>query len=234
MELLLRALALDPDNAEIKAEEVVAEKRKRADELKRLGDEQLAAGEYVAALGSYTAAIALNPGDAELPPRIDEATRKRARRAWTSALPPIRHTLAPSDRSVRFAPAGREGAPEARRGGVPREGLRGRGGRLRPGPRAVDRSRRRGRDPGPPRFCQLSAATVAVAPAQLGAAPRQVAWPDTAEIQRERDLAARKLRALELLAAAQKLLAEGKLEEAVRGGARAPPVVGRFDCCARH
>ena len=72
MELLLRALALDPDNAEIKAEEVVAEKRKRADELKRLGDEQLAAGDWKAALGSYKTALSLNPGDAELPPRVEK------------------------------------------------------------------------------------------------------------------------------------------------------------------
>ena len=44
-------------------QEVVAEKRKRADELKLLGDEQLAAGLYETARASYQAGIALNPGD---------------------------------------------------------------------------------------------------------------------------------------------------------------------------
>ena len=76
VELLLQALASDPDNAEIKAEEVLAEKKKRAEELKAQGDAQMQAGEYAAALGSYQTAQSLTPDDVELGPRIEESQKK--------------------------------------------------------------------------------------------------------------------------------------------------------------
>jgi tetratricopeptide (TPR) repeat protein len=78
VELFLEALSYDPDNAQIKDEEVLAEKYKRSEELKKLGDTQAVAEQFEDALGAYRTALSLNPNDEELPPRI-ESTEKKVR-----------------------------------------------------------------------------------------------------------------------------------------------------------
>eukprot|EP01043_Picozoa_sp_COSAG02_P078553 COSAG02_NODE_17744_length_984_cov_0.915254_1_plen_291_part_01 len=158
VELLTRALASDPDNAEIKEEEILAEKLKRAQELKQLGDEQMACGKYAAALGNYEGALALSPDDPELPLRIDEAQKKKA--------------------AKELEAHGDEAAV----------------------------------------VHDYSAAVVAYDSAltQWPDNEGNGEWPDNAQIKSKRDQIARKLKALELRADAEKLLADDKVEEALK------------------
>eukprot|EP01049_Picozoa_sp_SAG25_P009594 SAG25_NODE_965_length_4521_cov_44.574401_1_plen_356_part_10 len=123
----------------------------------------MAAGEYGSALSSYNGAMGLTPDDAELQPRIDEASKKK-----TAKDQQMNGEEAANTRDYAAAVL------------------------------AFDDALKQWPDGTADSVCDVDRV-----------------WPDNAVIQAERDEAARKLKALELLAQAQRLLAEGKTAEAL-------------------
>jgi tetratricopeptide (TPR) repeat protein len=206
------ALELDPDNETIKALRDEAARKAAALELQKQGEEALAAGDNEAAVALLLKALASDPDNAEI--KEEEVLAEKRKRAadlkkqgdeqmaageYGSALSSYNGAMGLTPDDAELQPrideaSKKKTAKDQQMNGEEAANTRDYAAAVL----AFDDALKQWPDGTADSVCDVDRV-----------------WPDNAVIQAERDEAARKLKALELLAQAQRLLAEGKTAEAL-------------------